>query len=543
VQTEIWLTQGVSYKFVLKTSAFITIGTYDNIDGAADPADIYAALAASSGSSLVGFIQSGSGAVATTVQAKLRESVSVLDYGADPTGVADCAAAIVLAMAAANGKTLYFPSGTYKLASKLTFSNHIGTKIVGEQFNSIIKVVGEISAFKFDAICSFITIDGMTFSGNSVTEIIPSAIAIETKAPYTVVQNCYIHDFNNAVDITSEVANYCAVTNNLFEDIIGITSGYGYGCYNIGNFNRFENNTFKNVQRHCMYFSGSNPVASNNCVFSGNIIYDSMGEAIALYANAGAVSLAVKRTIVSNNIVNVKSGTGIGLDQNTLDCIISNNVVYGQADGAMTYGIWLNGSVAATTYANRNIITGNYVSNAGSIGIFVVNGSNNIVSDNLIASEEASPSTYGILFNNSGTPATEPEGNIAIGNKTVNVVNGVITGTNANGVPIARIVPTYGESWFAVTPGSTTVNVNAGDTGAGKNFFIANSTPTTITNFTGATDGQEITLRFGDSNTTISVANIALAGGVSFVSSNSDTLTLVYRASGTVWFEKCRSIN
>ena len=37
-------------------------------------------LIASSGSSIVGHIASGTGSVATTVQAKLRESVSVLDY-------------------------------------------------------------------------------------------------------------------------------------------------------------------------------------------------------------------------------------------------------------------------------------------------------------------------------------------------------------------------------------------------------------------------------------------------------------------------------
>ena len=500
-------------------------------------------LAGNDGSDWIGFEPSGTGAVARSAQEKMRDVVSVKDFGAVGDGVADDTAAIQTAMAAANGKTLYFPSGTYKLASRQTFSNHTNTKIVGEQFNSIIQVVGEISAWFFDDTCSYITIDGMTFSGNSTTEIIPSAKGIETKAPYSVVQNCYIHNFNNGLLITSEVANNCLVTNNIFEDIIGVASGYGYGCYNIGNFNNIQNNTFINVQRHCMYFSGSNPVASNNCVFSGNIIHDSMGEAIALYANAGALSLAVKRTIVSDNIVNVKSGTGIGLDQNTLDCVVSNNLIYGGADGAMTYGIFLNGSVAATTYPSRNIVTGNYVSNAGSVGIFVVNGSNNIVSDNLVTSEEATPSAYGILFNTTGTPATEPEGNIAVGNKTVNIVSGVISIANANGVPVARIVPTYGESWFAVTPGSTTVNVNASDTGAGKNFFIANSSPTIITNFTGATDGQEITLRFGDSNTTITQANAALAGGVSFVSSNNDTLTLVYRASGASWFEKCRSIN
>ena len=45
VQGEIWLTQGQAYKFVLKTSTGVTLGTYDNVPGANDPNDIYIALA------------------------------------------------------------------------------------------------------------------------------------------------------------------------------------------------------------------------------------------------------------------------------------------------------------------------------------------------------------------------------------------------------------------------------------------------------------------------------------------------------------------
>src|SRR4030066_1117144 len=41
----------------------------------------FSQLAASSGSSLVGFLQSGAGAVARTVQAKERDIVSVTDFG------------------------------------------------------------------------------------------------------------------------------------------------------------------------------------------------------------------------------------------------------------------------------------------------------------------------------------------------------------------------------------------------------------------------------------------------------------------------------
>jgi hypothetical protein len=114
---EIWLTDAVSYKFLVKTSVGVTIGTYDNVTGNAS--GIVSSLAAPSGSSLVGFIQAGTGAVATTVQAKLRESVSVKDFGATGNGSTNDTAAIQLALDS-GAKKIYAPSGTYKILSTLT---------------------------------------------------------------------------------------------------------------------------------------------------------------------------------------------------------------------------------------------------------------------------------------------------------------------------------------------------------------------------------------------------------------------------------------
>lgn len=88
---EIWLTDAVAYKFVLQTSLAVVIATYDNITG--NSSGVYATFAASSGSSLIGFIQAGSSAVATTAQAKMRVSVSITDFGA-VAGGPDCTAAI-----------------------------------------------------------------------------------------------------------------------------------------------------------------------------------------------------------------------------------------------------------------------------------------------------------------------------------------------------------------------------------------------------------------------------------------------------------------
>lgn len=82
-----------------------------------------AAAAASSGSSLIGHVSSGTGATATTVQTKLRESISVKDFGAVGDGVANDTAAIQAAVDSANGYiSIYFPAGIYKVTSTITFA-------------------------------------------------------------------------------------------------------------------------------------------------------------------------------------------------------------------------------------------------------------------------------------------------------------------------------------------------------------------------------------------------------------------------------------
>jgi len=69
----------------------------------------------------LGFLQAGTGAVTRTAQAKMRESVSVADFGAVGDGVADDTAAIQAAVdyATTNGKSLYVPAGKYLISSSL----------------------------------------------------------------------------------------------------------------------------------------------------------------------------------------------------------------------------------------------------------------------------------------------------------------------------------------------------------------------------------------------------------------------------------------
>ena len=93
-EANVWLgTQ--QYKFVLKDSNDVTIWTVDNIATTQGLVEaLETSLSSASGSSLIGYTPSGTGAVTTTVQAKLRQVVSVKDFGAVGNGVANDTTAI-----------------------------------------------------------------------------------------------------------------------------------------------------------------------------------------------------------------------------------------------------------------------------------------------------------------------------------------------------------------------------------------------------------------------------------------------------------------
>jgi hypothetical protein len=103
---------GVVYRKMTSTTGGTTDPSLDSVN--------YKSITDASG---VIYTPAGTGAVTTTVQSKLRESVSVKDFGADPTGAISSVQGIRNAIAST--RILYFPEGDFLLDDEITIDKSI----------------------------------------------------------------------------------------------------------------------------------------------------------------------------------------------------------------------------------------------------------------------------------------------------------------------------------------------------------------------------------------------------------------------------------
>lgn len=83
------------------------------------------------GSAMVGFQQAGEGAVPRTVEEKLRDTISVKDFGAVGDGVADDTSAFQAAVNAVSGDDIIIPGGTYKITAPVVVTGVERVNLVG----------------------------------------------------------------------------------------------------------------------------------------------------------------------------------------------------------------------------------------------------------------------------------------------------------------------------------------------------------------------------------------------------------------------------
>ena len=195
-EANVWL--GPSpYKFRLCDSSNAVIWTVDNVG----TSDVLAVLARSTGSSLVGYQPPGQGWVSRTVQDKLRETVSVKDFGAVGDGVTNDGPAFTSALQAGAGTSVYVPQGIY-LCGALSIPT--GTCLYGDSPNSTI--IQAIATLPNDVVFisnentsgstisdTGITLRNLSVNGQYLTDTARSKALISfSLASNLVIENCEI---------------------------------------------------------------------------------------------------------------------------------------------------------------------------------------------------------------------------------------------------------------------------------------------------------------------------------------------------------------
>lgn len=94
-------------------------------------------------SASVTYIPAGTGAVQTSVQSKLRETVSVKDFGAVGDGVTDDTAAFLAAWTYSNPQAVYVPASSYAITGTVTgkFYSFGATTVIGGTVTTINNLV------------------------------------------------------------------------------------------------------------------------------------------------------------------------------------------------------------------------------------------------------------------------------------------------------------------------------------------------------------------------------------------------------------------
>lgn len=410
---EIWLTDAVNYKFVLATSLDVTLGTYDNVAGNAS--GILAALAAPGGSALVGFLQAGTGAVARTAQSKMRDVVSVKDFGAVGDGVTDDTAEIQSAVTygVANNKQVQFPQGSYKLTSKINVTGNV--VLQGDGIGSTEILCAGCDGFEISAGVSQVTICDMNIAQAIRYTITPNSYSA-IRAAGTTASQCYWHTYKNLfIDGFGEGFFAGGVCSSTWRNV---TTVYTFGSVN------FSDQCLNNAISQCRFgerdSGGVTPTAGSygikvgsgtiNC--EGLIISDSLifGVRRGLWVNASinvvahhnifdmiaefgilaqsTASAGCINNIFSENYIALKGASGdtavylvnsyAPTDSQNRGTVIANNEILAYPGSTAPYGILVDGAEE-----ERNLITGNRVQNFTVYDCRITAGSNHRVSDNL----------------------------------------------------------------------------------------------------------------------------------------------------------------
>ena len=354
---------------------------------------VAAAYAAGSTADAVTFLQAGTGAVARSVQAKLREYVSVLDFDADPTGVADSSAAFQAAYD--TGKAVWIPAGTYLLNTGIdctTSSSDVftpGPRFIGEGM-SLVTINTSVNGPAFN-----VTTDttlkfqlGGEFSGFKLqkTGSPAASIGIQLRRAYNfLIEDVWIYGMS-ADGIKVIMTEGDADGSNMLElrrVRLDTCAGWGFNVAVTGAYNEFSFLDMEHVFiQQCGTASASTPPPSGGMNWKGQLAQlrncaFTINENVALYLPGGgglSNGFYMDSVAIENNKKRGIYCTGISMFR------MRNSHLYNSVVGyESTIGVEFD----ATTYSVRNVeIDGMFV-RAGSTNnpytAFKIGGANAVL--------------------------------------------------------------------------------------------------------------------------------------------------------------------
>ena len=324
-------------------------------------------IAATGGAALVGFQQAGTGAVATTVQSKLRETVSVKDFGAVGDGVADDTAAIqraVDAVFAAGGGVVFLPAGVYLIASfssgYYTVRAKSGVSFVGSGPKSVIKIAnGMVSPTQ-----------GVTFLYDHST-----AVSDVTYSDFTLDWNGASNPNQNTPESnTSRLGCNAAPRNVCIERVTFLNPG---GHHNIWLAGGGSGNTVS----QCVFINAGRAVAGNALITDHSSIYTQCENTLVINNrficenNNDTVATACElhgnnSRAYGNTIVGYSKGFIFGASEGVADetgCYIHDNMLIDVIEGVRVHSA--NTHKNDLVFIDRNVMRLRAVAGVSSLGI------------------------------------------------------------------------------------------------------------------------------------------------------------------------------
>jgi len=268
---------------------------------------------------MVGFTQTGTGAVARTVQAKLGEAISVQDFGAVGDGVTDNTAAFTafLTYLKTHGGKGIVPAGTYNISYiDIDLSGNLPFEVIGDGIGkTVLHCTAPTYNFLTFSNCSKVAVRRLTIdngfqvgqsqsNGGSLIYVNANDCVTEEVAAINVVRVAFM-SYNDHQTTLSNVYSGMVYNRCYVDGGAAFIDGQYPSAYIIADANnsRIENGYIKNIGLYGYEFKND----CSNCLIANCIAEDAFN-AVYFGGDGAHTELGyVKRSKVENIIINRSS--------------------------------------------------------------------------------------------------------------------------------------------------------------------------------------------------------------------------------------------